>query len=204
MNDYKWYTLKVIGGREEKVKNYLEAEQKSRKMQNQISQIFIPSEKVYEMRGGKRQVREQRFGYLYVCVEALDNGVMDLVRETPDAMGLLGARGWGATKEPIPLRQSEVNRILGKAEEEKGDEVYVGQEFLVGEMVRVTDGPFSGFSGNIQDVFEERKKLSVTVKIFERNTPVELGYGQVEKFSWLRDPQEADSSKLWQKKYQHI
>lgn len=185
MNDSKWYVLKVVSGQEEKVKTYIEREREQRGLGSQIGQILMPSEKVYEIKGGKRQIKERQFfsGYLLLCADLTDNKAIDLIRETPNALGFLSARGWGLSKEPVPLRQAEINRILGKVDEAEDNEVHLDKPFSVGEMIKVIDGPFSGFSGSIQEIFEERKKLSVTVKIFERNTPVELGFGQVEKIS---------------------
>jgi transcriptional antiterminator NusG len=96
--------------------------------------------------------------------------------------GVLGFLSEGATsKIPVPLRQSEVNRILGKVEEVEDDDARVDTQFIIGELVKVMDGPFNGFTGTVEEVFEEKKKLNVMVKIFGRNTPVELNYMQVEK-----------------------
>ena len=185
MSEPKWYVLKVVSGQEKKVKAHLEVELAKQKLGGGIIQILIPSEKVYEMRAGKRKTKERNFfpGYVLICAELSDGRAMYVIKNTPGALGFLGVRGWGLTKEPVPLRQTEVNRILGKVDETEDSEVVFETSFVVGEMVKVIDGPFSGFLGSIQEVFEERKKLNITVKIFERNTPIELNYIQVDKIA---------------------
>ena len=163
MGELKWYVLRVVSGQEKKVKSYLETEIERSKLAEFIPQVLIPSEKVYEMRNGKTRVRERNFFPGYVLLsEDLSNGT-------------------GASKDPVPLRQSEVNRILGKVDEIDELEEKLETPFIKGESVKVMDGPFSGFTGNVEEIFEDKKKLNVMVKIFGRNTPVELSYMQVEK-----------------------
>lgn len=184
MDGPKWYTLKVVGGQEQKVKLHLEAELARQRLTNYVTQILIPVEQVYEMRGGKRKTKERNFfpGYVLMCADLSDGKVSHIIKSIPGAFGFLSVRGWGASKEPVPLRQSEINRILGRIDEGGDNDISLESSFTVGEVVKVIDGPFSGFSGSIQEVLEERKKLNIAVKIFERNTPVELSYAQVEKF----------------------
>jgi len=179
----KWYVLRVINGQEKSVKRHLETELERRKMESCITQILIPSEKVYEIRAGKKQVRERNFfpGYVLICADLSDGRVLHVIKEIPNALGFLGARGWGVSKEPIPLREKEINKILGKVDEAGESAANLEKPFIIGETVKIIDGPFNGFIGSIQEVFEERKKLNVIVKIFERNTPIELNYAQVEK-----------------------
>jgi transcription termination/antitermination protein NusG len=183
MNELKWYVLRAISGQEKKVKNYLESEIVRQKLDEYIPQVLIPSEKVYEMRNGKKRVRERNFfpGYILVSADLSHGEVYHVINNIPGIIGFLGAGGMGASKDPVPLRQSEVNRILGKVDEAEESEETLGNPYVVGEEVKVMDGPFSGFVGNIEEVFDERKKLKVMVKIFGRNTPVELNYMQVEK-----------------------
>ena len=185
MSEPKWYVLKVVSGQEKKVKAHLEAELTRQKLEGYVSQILIPSEKVYELRAGKRKTKERNFlpGYMLICAELLDGRVVHVVKNIPGALGFLGAKGWGLAKPPVPLRQAEVNRILGRLDAAEDSGVGLETPFTVGEMVKVIDGPFSGFSGSIQEIFEERKKLNITVKIFGRNTPIELSYVQVEKLA---------------------
>jgi transcriptional antiterminator NusG len=147
-----------------------------------IPEILIPMEKVYEIRNGKKRIRERNFfpGYILVSADLSNGEVEHLVKSIPGVLGFLGDEG-GANKKAVPLRQSEVNRILGRVGDSEEGEVTVDTEYFVGESIKVMDGPFSGFTGAIQEVFEDKKKLNVVVKIFGRSTPVELNYIQVEK-----------------------
>ncbi len=183
MADLKWYVVRAVSGQEKKVKNYLENEIERRGLGEFIPQVLIPSEKVYEMRNGKKRVRERNFfpGYVLVSADLSHGEAQHTITDIPGVIGFLGAGGGNASKNPIPLRQNEVNRILGKVDEVDEFEEKLDTPFIVGESVKVMDGPFSGFTGIVEEVFEERKKLNVTVKIFGRNTPVELNYIQVEK-----------------------
>jgi len=182
MGELKWYVLRVISGQEKKVKSYLESEIEREKLNEFIPQVLIPSEKVYEMRNGKKRVRERNFfpGYVLVSADLSNGEASHVVKNTPGVIGFLGGSS-GDSKTPVPLRQSEVNRILGKVEEVDEFEEKLDTPFIKGESVKVMDGPFSGFTGTVEEIFEEKKKLNVMVKIFGRNTPVELNYMQVEK-----------------------
>ena len=173
----KCHVLRAISGKESKVKEYLEADIKNSDLAEYISQVLIPPEKVYQVRNGKKIVKERSYLPGYVLVEAaLVGEVAHHLRNTPNVIGFLGG-----LDNPTPLRQSEVNRILGTVDElqESGEELSI--PYTVGETVKVTEGPFSGFSGLIEEVNGEKKKLKVMVKIFGRKTPLELGYMQVEK-----------------------
>ena len=183
MGEHKWYVLRVISGQEKKIKTYLENEISRNNLGEYIPQVLIPSEKVYEMRNGKKRVRERNFfpGYVLVSADLSYGEAYHVVKSVPGVIGFLGSGPDGQAKDPVPLRQSEINRILGKVDEVDTAEVKLDTPFIVGESVKVMDGPFSGFTGTVEEVFEERKKLNVMVKIFGRNTPVELNYMQVEK-----------------------
>jgi transcriptional antiterminator NusG len=183
MSDPKWYVVRVISGQEKKIKSYLESEIDREHLEDYIAQVLIPSEKVYEMRNGKKRVRERNFfpGYVLVSADLTHGEANHLINSIPGVIGFLGAGGMGQSKEPVPLRQSEINRILGKVDEMDETEEKLDTPYIVGESVKVMDGPFSGFTGTVEEVFEEKKKLNVMVKIFGRNTPVELNYMQVEK-----------------------
>lgn len=175
--ELKWYVVRAISGKEKRVKQYLESEVARNNLQDYVTQVLIPTEKVFQVRNGKKISKERNYFPGYVLVEAALLGeVAHVIKNTPDVLGFLGTKG-----EPEPLRPSEVNRILGKVDElsEQGEEVNV--PFIVGESVKVTDGPFNSFSGIIEEINEEKKKLKVMVKIFGRKTPLELGFMQVEK-----------------------
>lgn len=183
MGELKWYVLRVISGQEKKVKTYLENEVEREKLAEFIPQVLIPSEKVYEMRNGKKRIRERNFfpGYVLLSADLSNGEAFHLVNNVPGVIGFLGTNGTGSSKDPVPLRQSEVNRILGKVDDTDEFEVKLENPFIKGQSVKVMDGPFSGFTGTVEEIFEEKKKLNVIVKIFGRNTPVELNYMQVEK-----------------------
>lgn len=173
----KFYVLRAISGKENKVREYLEAELKNTDLGEYVSQVLIPTEKTFTVRNGKKVMKERAYLPGYVLVEAaLVGEVAHHLRNTPNVIGFLGG-----SENPVPLRQSEVNRILGTVDElqEGGEELNV--PYTVGETVKVTVGPFSGFSGLIEEVNTEKRKLKVMVKIFGRKTPLELGFMDVEK-----------------------
>lgn len=173
----KFYVLRAISGKENKVREYLEAELKNTDLGEYVFQVLIPTEKTFTVRNGKKVMKERAYLPGYVLVEAaLVGEVAHHLRNTPNVIGFLGG-----SENPVPLRQSEVNRILGTVDElqEGGEELNV--PYTVGETVKVTVGPFSGFSGLIEEVNTEKRKLKVMVKIFGRKTPLELGFMDVEK-----------------------
>ena len=170
--------LRAVSGKEGKVKEYLEALMKRDDMlAANVGQILLPTEKYAQLRNGKRVVKEKLFLPGYVLVEANLQGEMaHTLRFIPNVLGFLGGMD-----NPTPVKQADINRILGTAEETviKNDDIAV--PYMVAEAVKVTDGPFSGFSGVIEEVNSEKRKLKVMVKIFGRKTPLELNYNQVEK-----------------------
>ncbi|MFH1161560.1 MAG: transcription termination/antitermination protein NusG [bacterium] len=175
--DKKWYVVRAISGNEKKVKQYLESEIANHNLQDYITQVLIPMEKVYMIRKGKKVSKERNFFPGYVLIEAtLIGETPHIIRNVPGVLGFLGAKG-----EPHPLRPAEVKRLLGKFDElsEQGEEMNI--PFIVGETVTVIDGPFNSFSGVIEEINEEKKKLKLMVKIFGRKTPLELGFMQVQK-----------------------
>jgi len=176
-NIKKWYVVRAISGKEKRVKEYLESEISRLNLSDYIAQVLIPQEKVYQVRKGKKISKERNYFPGYVLIEAaLVGEIPHIIRNIPNVLGFLGTRG-----EPDPLRQVEVNRILGKVDElaEQGEEMNV--PYIVGESVKVIDGPFNSFTGIIEEINEEKKKLKVMVKIFGRKTPLELSFMQVEK-----------------------
>ncbi len=175
----KWYVLRAAGGKEKKAKEYIENEVKRLHLEPYISQVLIPTEKVYQVKNGKKVTKERIFYPGYILIEAMLAGeIQHILRNIPHVSGFLTETKGG---EPVPLRQAEVNRILGHVDElaESSEEILI--PFVVGEAVKVIDGPFNSFSGTIEEVNEEKKKLKVMVKIFGRKTPLELSFTQVEK-----------------------
>ena len=172
-----WYVLRAVSGKESKVKEYIDAEIKNGRLGGHVAQVLIPTEKVLQVRGGKRVVKERNYLPGYVLVEArLVGEIAHELRNTPNVLGFLGG-----LDNPTPLRQSEVNRILGKVDEMQEETVETAIPFTVGESVKVTEGPFSGFTGVIEKIDPEKKKVTVTVKVFGRGTGLDLGFMQIAK-----------------------
>lgn len=175
----KWYVVRAISGKEKKVKELLEMEIVHQGMQDYISQILLPIEKVYQIRNGKKTSKERNLYPGYVFIEAnLVGEVPHIIKNLTNVIGFLSDKKGG---DPVPLRLNEVNRMLGKVDELAESEAELNIPFVVGESVKVIDGPFNSFSGVIEEINEEKKKLKVMVKIFGRKTPLELSYMQVEK-----------------------
>jgi transcription termination/antitermination protein NusG len=173
----KWYVVRAVSGSEKKVKQYIDSEVARLGLGEYVSQVLIPTEKIYQIRKGKKISAERNFFPGYILIEAaLVGEIPHIIRNVPGVLGWLGS---GA--DPVPLRQAEVNRILGKVDELSGKEEELNIPFIVGETVKVTDGPFNSFTGVIEEINEEKKKLKVMVKIFGRKTPLELSFMQVEK-----------------------
>jgi len=174
----KWYVVRAISGKEKKVKQYIEAEINRLKLNDYVSQVLIPTEKVYQIKDGKKVSKERNYLPGYVLVEAILTGeIPHIIQNVTGVINFLGPKG----EAPEPLRPSEVNRLLGKVDELADSQEIMNIPFVVGETVKVVDGPFNTFSGVIEEVNEEKKKLKVMVKIFGRKTPLELSYMQVEK-----------------------
>ena len=175
----KWYVLRTVGGKEKKVKEYIDSEISNLGLTEYVSQVLIPTEKVFQVRNGKKISKERIFLPGYVLIEAaLVGEIPHILRNITNVIGFLGDTKGG---DPTPMRMSEVNRILGKVDELAGKDEEINIPYYVGEMVKVTDGPFNGFTGVIEEVNAEKKKLKVMVKIFGRKTPLELSFMQVEK-----------------------
>lgn len=175
----KWYVVRAISGKEKKVKEYLELEVARMKLTDYVNQVLIPTEKVFKIQNGKKVNKEKAFLPGYVLIEAaLVGEVTHVIKSIPNVIGFLGTEKGG---EPVPMRMAEVNRILGKVDELSITEEELKIPFVVGESVKVIDGPFNNFSGVVDEINEEKKKLKVMVKIFGRKNLLELNYMQVEK-----------------------
>jgi transcriptional antiterminator NusG len=184
MAELKWYVVRSVSGQEKKAKTYMETEIGRHNLQDLLPQVLIPVEKVFEMRNGKKRVRERNLypGYIIIHSDLTHGEVQNIITSTPGVIGFLGDKETKTTNaKPVPLSLNEVNRLLGVVDEAEEKSAEIETPFTVGELVKVIDGPFNGFSGNVNEVFEERKKLNVIVKIFGRAQPVELSYTQVEK-----------------------
>lgn len=171
----RWYAIRTYSGHENKVKTHLENEVKLAGMGERIASVLVPSEKIFEVRDGKKKSKTKTFFPGYILVEAiLDKETKHLILNTPSIISFVGPKG-----EPVPLQPDEVRRLFGRMEERKDVEV-MEVPFRIGEAVKVIDGPFNNFTGFVKDVNEEKMKLKVMVSIFGRKTPVELDFSQVE------------------------
>src|SRR3970040_57483 len=174
--DFKWYVVRTFSGHENKVKTLLEAELKdSEKLKDRIQEILVPTEKVFEVKDGKKKSKTKNFFPGYILVQAdLDNQVKEFILNTPSVMGFLGTRN-----NPNPLQPEEVKRIVGRiTQDETGERMET--MFRSGDLVKIIDGPFNNFSGTVQEVNEEKMKMKVMVSIFGRKTPVEIDFVQAE------------------------
>ncbi|MGA9117551.1 MAG: transcription termination/antitermination protein NusG [Bacteroidota bacterium] len=171
----KWYVLRTYSGHENKVKAYIENEIAQAGLGDRISSVIVPSEKVFEVKDGKKRSKTRTFFPGYILVEAaLDTATTHLILNTPSVISFVGPKN-----APAPLQPSEVRRLIGKIEERRDTEI-IEIPFQPGDAVKVIDGPFNNFSGFVQEVNEEKMKLKVMVSIFGRKTPVELDFSQVE------------------------
>jgi transcriptional antiterminator NusG len=184
----KWYVLRTAGSKEKKAKEYLEKEIERCGLQDHVSQVLVPTEKVYKIRNGKRVETEKILYPGYVLIEAeLVGELQNIIRnEVPGMSGFLTEKrevknSREIERVPVPLRDEEAKRILGQQDENVASEAETEINFYVGEAVKITDGPFSGFSGTIEEILEDRNKLKVEVMIFDRKTPLELNFTQVTK-----------------------
>ena len=182
----KWYVLRAAGGKEKKAKEYLEKEIERRSLQDLVSQVLVPTEKVYKIRDGKRVCTERLYFPGYVLIEAeLTGELQHIIRnEIPHMSGFLTEkRDVGKTQEkiPVPIREDEVRRILGEQDEQATTEAETVVDYKTGDAVKITDGPFNGFDGTVEEIVEDRSKLKVMVMIFGRKTILELNFTQVTK-----------------------
>ena len=178
-SDKKWYVVRSVSGKENKIKEYIESEVKRLNLGDFVEQILVPTEKVIQIRNGKKINKERVFIPGYIMVQAsLTGEVPHVIKSINGVIGFLGEVKGG---DPVPLRQAEVNRLLGKVDELSVKDENVNIPYTLGETIKVIDGPFNGFNGTVEKVNEEKRKLEVMVKIFGRKTPLELSYMQVEK-----------------------
>jgi len=185
--DTKWYVLRVVSGKERKVKEYLDKDIVRHGWDKYILQVFLPVEKVYKVLNGKKVMRERNFYPGYIMIEVLEGKLSDeMIQHLSNISNVMHflTDGKGSKGNIISLRKSEVNKMLGKVDEmADAGGMKMSEPFIVGETIKIIDGPFNDFNGVIEEVTDEKKKLKVQVKIFGRATPVELSYMQVEKIS---------------------
>ncbi|MEX0680190.1 MAG: transcription termination/antitermination protein NusG [Balneolales bacterium] len=176
-----WYVVRCFSGHEKKVKEYLQREIEFQDFGDKIKEILIPSETVIEIRSGKKRTREKNFFPGYIIIEAIyDDSVNNLISNAPSVIGFL--KNDKDSNRPSPLKQEEVNRILGRASQSQDAEAasLVEIPFKKGDLVKVIDGPFKDFDGTVEEVYPDKLKLRVLVSIFGRRTPVEVDVNQVD------------------------
>ncbi len=175
----KWYSLRVISGKEKKIKERIELEVQRSNWTEFITQVIVPTEKVYKIRNGKKVISERNILPGYILIEAepskLTGEIVTTIANIPNVIHFLGRN------TPIPMRQVEANKLLGRVDESQDAGEQMLEPYIVGETIKIIDGPFSDFVGDVQEINEEKKKLKVIVKIFGRGTEVELNFMQVEK-----------------------
>lgn len=180
-DDKRWYSLRVISGKEKKIQERILLEIERSGWKDIVFSVVVPTEKVYKIRNGKKVMQERNLLPGYILIEAigvkLNGDVAKIIADIPNVIHFLGK------EQPIPMTQAEANRLLGKVDQSTEAGETLSEPFLIGETVKIIDGPFAEFVGDIQEVNEEKKKLKVIVKIFGRGTEVELNFMQVEKIS---------------------
>ena len=179
VTEKKWYVVRAVSGQEAKIKDYIASEISRLGYDSFLEDILVPTEKVVQIRNGKKINKEKVYYPGYIMIKAdLSGEIPHVIKSVTNVIGFLGETKGG---EPIPLRPSEVNRLLGKVDELELSKEHIAIPYTAGESIKVIDGPFNGFTGTIEHVNEEKRKLQVMVKIFGRKTPLELSYMQVEK-----------------------
>jgi transcriptional antiterminator NusG len=177
----KWYSLRVVSGKEKSIKERIELEIHRNKWEDIVTQILVPIEKVYKIRNGKKVILERNILPGYILVEAVHSKFSgEIVKVISDVANVIHFLG---KNNPIPMTQVEANRMLGKVDDSQEVTAAMIEPFIVGETIKIIDGPFNDFIGDVKEVNEDKKKLKVIVKIFGRGTEVELNYMQVEKQS---------------------
>ena len=175
MSDLNWYVLRVASGHEDRVRRQLEARVKAKGFEEKIPRILVPIEQVTEMHGGKRRTVKRKLYPGYVLVElVMDEDSRILIRETPGVGDFIGSHG-----KPEPMGPEEVDRLLGQVTKDT-DKPKLKIEFGVGDSVKIKEGPFENYDGTITEVDAKKGAIKVTINVFNRPTPVELGYWQVE------------------------
>ncbi|MFT4968920.1 MAG: transcriptional antiterminator NusG [Chitinophagales bacterium] len=184
-DDRKWYVLRVVSGKERKIKEYLDVDLARMGFDKVITQILVPTEKVYKISKGKKVIKERNLfpGYIYIeAIEKKFSGeIIQHISGTTNVINFLG--GKRGSRKPEPLRQAEVFKLLGKVDDMADSDEVITEPYLINETVKIVDGPFNDFLGTIEEIFDEKKKLKLIVKIFGRRTPVEVNFIQVEKVS---------------------
>ena len=179
VSNSKWYVIRAVSGQEAKIKDYIASEIERLGFSKQLEDILVPTEKIVQIRNGKKISKERTYFPGYIMIKAdLTGELPHVIKSVTNVIGFLGETKGG---DPVPLRPAEVNRMLGKVDELSLSTEQINIPYVIGENIKVIDGPFNGFTGAIEKINEDKRKLEVMVKIFGRKTPLELSYMQVEK-----------------------
>ena len=171
-----WYSLRVISGKEKSAEEHILREADNNKITNEIEEVFVPYEKVVEMRNNKKRIKEKMFFPGYVLIKMnLNVNTKYIVENSPGVLSFVGPKG----KNPVPLRDDEIKRIFGEVERKEGRELMV-TPFIKGDHVKIIAGPFIDFNGVVEEINDDKQKVKITISIFGRSTPVELDYYQVQ------------------------
>ena len=177
----KWYVIRVVSGKERKIKEYIDKEVKINNWAKSVVQVLCPIEKVFKVLNGKKVLREKTLYPGYLLLEANDGKLTDdIVHGIKNVTNVIHFLG---RENPVALRKTEVNKMFGKMDEVSEQDINYAEPYIIGETLKIIDGPFNDFNGTVEEVNEEKKKLKIVVKIFGRATPVELNYSQVEKIA---------------------
>ncbi len=177
----KWYVIRVVSGKERKVKEYIDKESKINHWETSVVQVLCPIEKVFKVVNGKKVLREKTLFPGYILLEANEGKLHDNIKH--GITNITGVIHFLGKENPTALRKTEVNKMFGKMDEVGEQGISYADPFIIGETVKIIDGPFNDFNGSVEEINDEKKKLKVVVKIFGRATPVELNYSQVEKIA---------------------
>ena len=171
-----WYSLRVISGREKSTEEDILRQANDSSISNQIEEVFVPFEKVVEVRNNKKRIKEKMFfpGYILIKMNLTAN-TKYIVENTPGVLSFVGPKG----KSPVPLRDNEIKRIFGEVERKEGIEL-IEVPFKKGDGIKVVAGPFIDFTGFVENINEDKQKVKVSISIFGRPTPIELDFFQVE------------------------
>ena len=174
--EFRWYCLRAISGKELKVKELLEAQIKNGEFKGNVEQVIVPTEKVVVQKGNKKDIKEKVLfsGYVFVRCKLVGEVQAQLANTTNVVNFLMGR----VTKKPEPLPDDQIAAMLGNVDERIDAQETAQVTFMVGETIKVNDGPFKDFDGVIEEISDEKKKLKVSVKIFGRKTPLELNFDQ--------------------------
>ena len=187
MGEMKWYVLRTAGGKEKKAKEYLDKEIDRAGLRDQVGQVLVPVKKEIVTKNGKRKAVDKLLYPGYVLIQAELSAMLEnIIRNNVPGMSgfLTEKRATSATqfeRIPVPIREEEAQRILGNQDENIDSAAETIVDYEVGESVRITDGPFSGFNGTVDEILQDRSKMKVVVVIFGRKTQLELSFTQVTK-----------------------